>query len=109
MNLTKVLTIVASFFFLMVGLDKFLSFLEPPCSLETSISPIVWKILGVLQMASGILIFLPKFRKQIAGFWAVFMLIFSIMHLTQQTYDIGGSAFMAVLLGVLVWREGEKV
>lgn len=108
MNLIKILTAVASFFFFMVGLDKFLAFLEPPCSLEASISPIVWKILGALQIISGVLIWLPKFRKQIAGFWAVFMLIFTIVHLTQQTYDIGGSTFMAVLLGVLVYLFNNK-
>lgn len=107
MNLTKILIAVASFFFLMVGLDKFLSFLEPPCSLENHISPMVWRGLGVLQFASGILIWLPRIRKQVAGFWVVFMLIFTIMHLTQQTYDIGGSTFMAILLAVIVWKEGK--
>jgi len=104
MNLTNVLTAIASFFFFMVGVDKFLSFLEPPCSLENSISPMVWQVLGVLQIASGILIWLPTLRKHLAGFWAVFMLIFTIVHLTQSTYDIGGAAFMAVLLGGLVWN-----
>jgi len=90
----------------MVGADKFLGFLEPPCSLESSISPIVWKVFGVMQVASGILIWLPKYRKYIAGFFFVFMLLFSVVHLTQSTYDIGGSMSMAVLLGLLVWNPG---
>ena len=105
MNLTKVLTAIGSLFFLMIGFDKFLSFLEPPCSLENSISPIIWQVLGGLQLASGLLIWLPKFRKHVAGFWAVFMLVFTIVHLTQNTYDIGGAAFMALLLGVLSLEE----
>ena len=105
MNLTNLLTANASIFFFMVGTDKFLSFLEPPCSLEASISPIIWQALGVLQFASGILIWLPKFRAHLAGFWAVFMVIFSVVHLTQSTYDIGGAVFMAVLLGALAWKR----
>ena len=88
----------------MIGADKFLSFLEPPCSLESSILPMIWKVLGAFQFGSGILIWLPKYRKQVAGFWVVFMAIFSIVHLTQNTYDIGGAAFVAVLLGLLVWN-----
>ncbi len=88
----------------MIGVDKFLSFLEPPCSLETTIAPMVWKAFGVLQIAAGILIWHPKTKRFVAGFFFVFMLIFSIYHLIQNTYDIGGSASMAVLLGLLVWN-----
>lgn len=88
----------------MVGADKFMAFLEPPCSLEESISPIVWSVLGVLQLAAGILIWIPKFKKYVTGFFMIFMIIFTIVHLTQNTYDIGGSAFMAVLLGLLFWN-----
>lgn len=104
MNLTNGLTAIASIFFFMIGMDKFLSFLEPACSLEDNIPTMVWQILGVLQLVSGVLIWSPKFRKHLAGFWAVFMLVFTIVHLTQNTFDIGGSAFMAILLGVLVWK-----
>jgi len=87
----------------MIGADKFLSFLEPPCSLQSSIPPTIWMILGVVQLAAGILIWLPKYRKHIAGFFFVFMLVFTIIHITQDTTDIGGSLFMAVLMGILVW------
>ena len=104
MNLKNVIIAICSQFFFVIGADKFLAFLEPPCSLESSISPMIWKVLGVLQFVSGILIWLPKYRKQVAGFWAVFMVIFSIVHLTQNTYDIGGAAIMAILLGLFVWN-----
>jgi uncharacterized membrane protein YphA (DoxX/SURF4 family) len=90
----------------MIGLDKFISFMKPPCTLMNEISPIVWKLLGVLQLASGILIWLPKFRKYVAGFFFIFMIIFILVHLVENTYDIGGAAFMAVLLGLLVWNPG---
>jgi tryptophan-rich sensory protein len=89
--------------FFMIGADKFLSFLEPPCSLESSIPSIVWSILGVMQIAAGILIWSPKYRKSVAGFFFVFMLVFTMVHIVMGTYDIGGSVFMAVLLGLLVW------
>ena len=88
----------------MIGADKFFAFLEPPCSLEDSISPIVWKVLGALQVVSGILIWLPKFRKYVAGFFFVFMLIFTAVHIVNNTYDIGGSVFMAGMLGLIIWN-----
>lgn len=103
MNLKNVIIGICSLLFFMVGADKFLGFLEPPCSLESSISPIIWKVFGVLQIASGILIWLPKYRKYVVGFFAVFMIIFTFVHLSQGTHDIGGSASMAVLLGLLAW------
>ena len=88
----------------MIGIDKFLSFMDPPCSLEANIPPMVWKGLGVLQLASGVLIWLPKYRKYVAGFFFVFMIVFAIIHLIEGTYDIGGAIFMAILLGLLVWN-----
>lgn len=104
MNLSNIIAGMCSALFLMVGADKFLAFLEPPCSLMGNISPIVWKLIGVLQILAAVLIILPKYRKPVAGFFCVFMIVFSIVHLTQNTSDIGGSAFMAVLLGILVWN-----
>lgn len=102
----KIVVAICSLLFIMVGADKFLSFLEPPCSLMDNISTIVWRGIGVMQIAAGILIWLPKFRKLVVGFFFVFMIAFSIVHLTQNTYDIGGSVFMALLLGLLVWNPG---
>lgn len=104
MNLKNIITLICSLLFFMIGADKFLSFLEPPCTLEANISPTVWQILGVLQLASGILIWLPKFRKHVAGFFAVFMVVFTIVHLSQGTRDIGGAASMALLLSLLAWN-----
>lgn len=104
MNLTKIVTTICSLLFLMVGADKFLNFLEPPCSMMDSISPTVWSVFGVLQLAAGILIWLPKYRKPVAGFFTVFMLVFTIVHLVNGTYDIGGAASMAVLLALLTWN-----
>jgi len=106
MNIKNVIVAICSLLFLMVGADKFLFFLEPPCSLMGEISPTIWKALGVMQLAAAILIWLPKFRNYITGFFTVFMLVFTVVHLTQGTYDVGGAAFMAVLLGLLAWNPG---
>lgn len=103
MNATNIIVAICSLLFFMIGADKFLSFLDPPCSLDSSISPVIWKIFGVLQLAAGILIWLPKYRKHVAGFFFVFMVVFTVIHLMTGTYDIGGSTFMAVLLGLLIW------
>ncbi len=104
MTIQNILVAICSILFLSIGADKYLSFLEPPCSMESSISPMIWRGLGVLQMVSGLLIWLPKYRKYVAGFFTVFMLVFTVVHLVNNTYDIGGSVFMAVLLGILAWN-----
>jgi len=102
--LFKIITGLCSVLFFMIGADKFLSFLDPPCSLQSSISPIIWKTLGVLQLLAGMLIWIPKYRKYVAGFFSVFMLVFTVVHLTQGTKDVGGALFMAILLGLLLWN-----
>jgi len=104
MNISKILTAICSLLLLMVGADKFLNFMEPPCSLMNTIPVTIWKLLGVLQLAGGILIWLPKFKRYVVMFFLAFMLFFTAVHLLKGTYDIGGSVFMAVLLGVLVWN-----
>lgn len=104
MNIATIITAICSLLFLTIGVDKFLAFLEPPCSLMSNTPPTVWKAIGVLQFAGGILIWFPKIRKYVAGFFMVFMVVVTINHLLQNTYDIGGSAFMAVILSLLVWN-----
>ena len=104
MNIKNVILAFCSFSFFMIGADKFLAFIEPPCSMMANVSPTIWKTLGVLQFAAGILIWFPKVRKYVAGFFSIFMIGFTIYHLLESTYDIGGAAFMAVLLGLLVWN-----
>lgn len=104
MNLKNIVIGICSLLFLMIGADKFFGFMEPPCSLEGTIPVAVWKGLGVLQIAGGILIWLPKFRKYVVSFFIVFMLFFTIVHLSKGTYDLGGAVFMAVLLGLLAWN-----
>lgn len=106
MNLKNIVTAICSLLFFMIGTDKFLAFLDPPCSLMSTISPAIWKGLGVLQLAAGVLIWLPRFSKYVIGFFFVFMLFFAAVHLTQRTYDVGGAVFMALLLGLLLWNPG---
>ena len=88
----------------MVGADKFFNFLEPACSLMGSVPTMVWYTLGVLQIITGILLWMPKFRKNLAGFWMVFMFIFTAVHLSQNTTDYRGALIMGVILGLLVWN-----
>lgn len=89
---------------LIIGIDKFFPFMDPPCSLENTISPIIWKTLGALQILGAFLICLPKWRKPVAGFFIIFMLIFTTYHISQSTYDIGGSIFMAIQFGIIYWN-----
>ncbi|MCD2259144.1 hypothetical protein [Psychroserpens luteolus] len=78
--------------------------MEPPCSLIDNISTTLWKVLGGLQIAAGVLIWFSKLRRYVAGFFVIVLLFFTIYHLKERTYDIGGSTFMAVLLGLLAWN-----
>ena len=103
MIVTRVITAICSIMFFMIGADKFLLFLEPPCSLQDSIPSLVWSVFGVIQIVAGILIWFPKYRRPISGFFFVFMTVFTIVHLIAGTYDVGGAVFMAFLLGILVW------
>lgn|GEM_PF-1380163 len=104
MNIATVITAFCSISFLMIGADKFLGFIEPPCSVMNNFSPLVWRGIGVLQLAGSILIWIPSLKKYIAGFFVVFMLGVSTYHLINNTTDIGGAVGIAVLLGLLVWN-----
>jgi len=106
MNLIKVITAICSLLFFMIGADKFLNFMQPPCSLMDTLSPLAWKVLGVMQIAGGILIWFSKYRQLVASFFLGLMIFFTIYHLMENTYDIGGAVFMAVMLGLLVWNPG---
>ena len=112
MNILKIITAICSLLFFMVGFDKFVPFMEPPCSLMDKISPLLWKGLGALQIAGGILIWFSKIRRYVAGFFVILLVFFTLYHLKENTYDIGGSVSMAVLLGILVWNpaflQGKK-
>lgn len=103
MNFSKILAGICAALFFMIGADKFLNFMEPPCSLMDTFSPVVWKSIGVLQLLGGVLILMPKFRRPVAIFFTVFMISFTIYHLSQKTYDVGGAVFMAAQLGLLAW------
>ena len=90
----------------MIGIDKFFPFMEPPCSLMHNIPSLVWMTLGGMQLTAGVLIWFPKFKKPVSGFFIIFMLVFTIVHLTEGTKDVGGAIFMAVLLGIIYWNPG---
>jgi len=104
MSIANIITGLCSLMFFMIGPDKFLNYLEPPCSMMEFVSPVVWKTLGVIQVLAGILIWLPQFKKYIVGFFAVFMYVFVLVHVTQGTKDIGGALFMGILLSILAWN-----
>ena len=106
MIIQKILIAICSLLFLMIGFDKFFPFMEPSCSMMESIPTSMWMFLGVIDIAAGILIWFDKFRKPIAGIFLVLMLAFTVMHLVNNTYDIGGSLFMAALLGLILWDPG---
>ena len=112
MKLSKIIIAICSLLFIMIGIDKFILFLEPPCTLMSSTPPIIWKLIGILQIVAGVLIWLPSLRKYVAGFFIAFMTVFMSIHLIAQTYDIGGAFFMVILLSLLVWNPdllGRKI
>lgn len=106
MNIPNILAGLFSAMLLMVGADKFLNFLQPPCSLMDTLNPTIWKVLGVIQIIGAILTWLPKYRKTVAFFFLGFMTFFTVYHLINETYDIGGSVFMMVLSGLIAFNPG---
>lgn len=85
----------------MIGVDKFQSFLTP-CGLLDSIPSVSLKIIGVIQILGGFLVWIPTFRKPIASFILGLMIFFIGWHLIDGTYDIGGAVFLGVLSVLLM-------
>ncbi len=102
MNLRNIIIGTCSLLLIIVGIDKFLFFLEPPCSLQESIPTMLWRGLGVLQILGGIFIWFKNYRKYIIGFFLGFMIFFTFYHIINDTYDVGGAVFLAILFGVLI-------
>lgn len=106
MNLEKIIVGIVSLLLLMIGIDKFLGFLEPPCTLMEDIPSGIWMAIGVVQVLAAILIWQPKFRRTIAGVFVALMIFFIVKHLMSNTTDIGGAAFMGILCALLLWSPG---
>ncbi len=104
MNGIRIITSLISISFIIIGADKFLHFIEPPCSLMSAIHPIIWKSIGIVQIIAGVLIWAPKYERFIVGFFCVFKGVFSLVHLSLGTYDVAGSLFLFALLAVLIWK-----
>lgn len=102
----KIVTGILSVLLIMVGADKFLAFLTPPCSLMTDVPPLLWKFIGVVQILSAILVWNPKFRKNIAWLLLGLMVYFSVRHLAEGTSDIGGAVFLGVICILMIWSPG---
>jgi len=100
----KLIVGFCSISFIMIGADKFFHFIQPPCSLEESIPAMLWMTIGGLQFISGILIWSSRFRKPLVGFWMVFMLVITVVHLALGQSDVGGAVFLAILMALLVWN-----
>ncbi len=103
MNLEKIVVGIVSLLLLMIGVDKFLGFLEPPCTVMEDIPVGIWKAIGVVQVIAAFLIWQPKFRRSIAGIFLALMIFFIVKHLMSDTTDIGGAVFMGVLCALLLW------
>jgi len=104
MTISDFIAVICSMMFFMIGFDKFYAFVEPPCTLMDSIAPTIWIAFGFMQVTAGILIWFPQLRRYVAGFFTIFMLVFTVYHLSAGTSDFSGALFMAVLLGLLTWN-----
>lgn len=110
MNLNLILTAILSILLIMIGVDKFMSFLTP-CTLLAEIQPTILKALGVIQILAGILVWSKGFKSSIAWLMAGLMIYFIIRHLVGGTSDIGGAVFLLVLCLLLIWNPaflGDK-
>ena len=108
MRINQILTAIFSIMLVMIGVDKFFGFLQPACTLQSDINPIVWKAIGIIQISFGILAWNIKWRKSVAWMILGLMIYFSIRHLTAGTNDIGGAVFMGVLAIMIIWNPFSK-
>lgn len=98
-------------FCLLIGVDKFLMFLEE-CTLQAGTSPTLWKITGVLQILIGLSILFNK-GMNIALILALVIFSSAIYsHVSIETTDIGGAIFLAMqtilLLGLNVFQKSKS-
>ena len=89
-------------FCLVFGADKFLKF-SHSCSLEQTSNDIVWKIIGVIEIAIGMSLLLNKYVSYFLSLAIVVFTIGIISHLNQNTYDIGGAVFLLIYAIVLLY------
>jgi len=82
---------------IVLGFDKFFTFIPETCSLMTDLSKPFSYTIGIIEIMLGVLLFLGRFTKAILIFVILLMVWAIAMHLKAQTYDIGGAIFIAVL------------
>ena len=82
---------------IILGIDKFFTFIPAACSLLTEATTSMSYSLGVIEILLGILLFAGKFTKTILIFVVLLMISAIIMHLMNDTYDIGAAIFMAII------------
>lgn len=102
MYINQIITGLFSIMLLMIGLDKFLVFLEQ-CSLFSSINPTTLKVIGITQILMGISVWNVKWRSSVAWLILGLMVYFIIRHIVEGTYDIGGAVFMALISILIIW------
>jgi len=99
----KILLGLFTLLMLMLGVDKFYPIAEP-CSVLMEWSPTALKVLGVIQILRGVLIWFETTRKLVAGFFLGLMIYFIVRHLMTDTYDIGGALFLAGICLLINWN-----
>jgi len=96
-NLKRYIIYFIALNLIILGLDKFLKLMPVACTLMTDASDTILYIIGGLEIVLGILLFLGKFTKGILIAVVLLMLWAIGMHLINETYDIGGAVFLAVV------------
>jgi len=82
---------------IIIGLDKFFTFIPEACSLMIDASKGFLYIIGVFEILLGVLLFFKKSTRIILTLIVLLMIWGILLHLYTSTDDYGGAAFLCIL------------
>jgi len=94
---------------LVLGMDKFFLFIPDSCTLLVDAPKSMLYTLGVIEVVLGILLCLGKYTRTILVAILVLMISAIVMHMVNDTYDIGGAVFLILLVLIPLMLPAERV
>lgn len=114
-TILKILRVLLGLFMLIIGLNKFLVFIEipnPPGDggelMQVYISSGFLKLIGVLQMVSGAALLTSKFVPLALTLITAIMFNATVFHILHDPMGVGGAAVCLVLSLALIYGHRER-
>ncbi|MEL6195291.1 MAG: DoxX family membrane protein [Bacteroidota bacterium] len=111
----KIFRVLLGLFMLIIGLNKFLVFIEipnPPGDggelMQVYISSGFLKLIGLLQMVSGVALLANKFVPLALTLITAVMFNATVFHILHDPMGVGGAAVCLLLSLVLIYDQRER-